>query len=115
MSGHTLLTVRDLGVWRQGLFIEGRREPILLAVQSMSDYEQDGDAEVTTGLSGKQIREHAERAASCWNALAGIENPEQWVREAIEALEHCLREHGGFTIKGESERKIRAVLSRAGQ
>lgn len=27
------------------------------------------------------------------------------------ALEHCLREHGGFTIRGESEKRARAALA----
>ncbi len=27
------------------------------------------------------------------------------------ALEHCLREHGGFTIRGETERIARAALN----
>lgn len=31
----------------------------------------------------------------------------------VDALEHCLREHGGFTIKGETERKARAALALA--
>jgi hypothetical protein len=32
----------------------------------------------------------------------------------IEALQECLREHGGFTIRGDVEKKIRFALSQAG-
>lgn len=31
----------------------------------------------------------------------------------VEALEHCLREHGGFSIRGETERKARAAIRHA--
>ena len=33
--------------------------------------------------------------------------------ELVAALEHCLLEHGGYTIKGETERKARAALAKA--
>ncbi|NVD44355.1 hypothetical protein [Qipengyuania atrilutea] len=33
--------------------------------------------------------------------------------DLLEALEECLREHGGFTIKGECERKARAAIAKA--
>lgn len=33
--------------------------------------------------------------------------------ELLEALEECLREHGGFTIKGECERRARAAIAKA--
>lgn len=33
--------------------------------------------------------------------------------ELYEALEECLREHGGFTIKGECERRAVAALAKA--
>ncbi len=32
------------------------------------------------------------------------------LRRKTEALEECLREHGGFTIKGQCERNARAAL-----
>ena len=33
--------------------------------------------------------------------------------DLLEALEHCLREHGGYTIKGETERIARAAIAKA--
>jgi hypothetical protein len=33
--------------------------------------------------------------------------------DLLAALQECLREHGGFTIKGECERQARAAISRA--
>ena len=33
--------------------------------------------------------------------------------ELLEALQECLREHGGFTIKGECERRARAAIAKA--
>jgi hypothetical protein len=33
--------------------------------------------------------------------------------ELLEALEECLREHGGFTIKGEVEKRARAAIAKA--
>lgn len=33
--------------------------------------------------------------------------------DLLEAAMHCLRNHGGFTIAGETERKLRAALSKA--
>lgn len=35
------------------------------------------------------------------------------IDELYEALEHCLREWGGFTIRGETERKALAALAKA--
>ena len=32
--------------------------------------------------------------------------------ELVAALEHCLLEHGGYTIRGETERKARAALAK---
>jgi len=32
--------------------------------------------------------------------------------ELLAALEHCLREHGGFTIRGETERIARAAIEK---
>jgi hypothetical protein len=33
--------------------------------------------------------------------------------DLVAALEHCLREHGGFFLAGESERLARAALAKA--
>ena len=33
--------------------------------------------------------------------------------ELLEALKHCLLEHGGYTIKGETERIARAAIAKA--
>ena len=33
--------------------------------------------------------------------------------ELLAALEECLREHGGFTIKGQCEKRARAAIKRA--
>ena len=46
-------------------------------------------------------REVCGRAADTIDALA-------------DALRHCLREHGGFTIRGESERKALEALALVG-
>ena len=42
--------------------------------------------------------EYQERAVQCVNACAGIENPEEAIREAREMLEHCYRVHNAITI-----------------
>jgi hypothetical protein len=34
-----------------------------------------------------EARANGERLAACWNALSGIENPEEWVRKAKEAMQ----------------------------
>ena len=34
--------------------------------------------------------------------------------ELLAALEHCLLEHGGYTIRGETERIARAAIAKAG-
>jgi hypothetical protein len=31
----------------------------------------------------------------------------------LEALRHCLREHGGYTIRGETEKVVRAAIAKA--
>lgn len=36
----------------------------------------------------------------------------QTIAELVEALEECLREHGGFTIKGQCERKAREAIAK---
>lgn len=33
--------------------------------------------------------------------------------EMLEALKHCLREHGGFTIRGKTERLALAAIAKA--
>lgn len=33
--------------------------------------------------------------------------------DLLEALQECLREHGGFTIKGECERRARVAIAKA--
>jgi hypothetical protein len=35
--------------------------------------------------------------------------------DLLEALQECLREHGGYTIKGECERRARAAIEKATQ
>ena len=67
--------------------------------------------------------EVAERAAACWNALAGIEDPEAWVREAKEVLAELIERYRNcMVINGTDPEyadigvaKYSAVLKAAGQ
>lgn len=37
----------------------------------------------------------------------------QTAQALLEAAKHCLREHGGFTIKGATERMLRSAIASA--
>lgn len=74
---------------------------------------------MVTGSNGDGTSITNERGASIARWPAGHElmfNDAKLLASApdlLAALEHCLLEHGGYTIKGETERKARAAIRKA--
>jgi hypothetical protein len=71
---------------------------------------------------GAWTAEEKKRIAAAIRSGAELENPKTEIdalraqkAELVEALQDCLREHGGYTIRGECERKARAALAKAVQ
>jgi hypothetical protein len=56
------------------------------------------------------LAKHREAGTDPWEANARLIAA---APELLEALEECLREHGGFTIKGQCERRARAAIAKA--
>lgn len=89
------------------------RTPILKireTKRSLRIVEQETQAEWASVLLPQYIEQKnaRERAATIVRAVNNHD-------ALVKALEYCLREHGGFTIKGECERQARAALAAARQ
>jgi hypothetical protein len=60
--------------------------------------------------------DHTAQMIAAWNRRSGsgrLSPAGDVVGVLVDALEHCLREHGGYTIRGETERKAKAALAKA--
>lgn len=73
--------------------------------------DRDGLGPGSDAYFDRQFEINARNELATQNAL--IEQLQATNKALLEALVECLREHGGFTIKGECERKARAAIKLA--
>lgn len=82
-----------------------------LAWESLPEFDPAAPAlDQAAWVSGFEAGYKARRAEIEWLKQQLAAAPD---RDMYEALKECLLEHGGYTIKGECERRARAAIAKA--